>query len=218
MEFNKDFYFLKGKRDIMLSMKPHLIYARQYWQTLVQPGDTVVDATIGNGHDTAFLIHLLQGKGALIGYDIQSQAIAQTEKKLKEFPEELTKIISLKLKSHECIEEKNVKLIVYNLGYLPGSGNKLFTTKCPTTLQSIKNGLSSLSRGGAISITCYPGHEEGAKELVAVLDFLKTLPSEKWQFHHHVWLKVYANDVKKLPHSHCYLAPSLIWLQSLPDA
>jgi hypothetical protein len=192
-------------------MKPHLIYARHYWQRVVQPGDTVIDATIGNGHDTFFLAHLLHGKGALIGYDIQLQAIEQTTKRLEGLPSSLNQIITLKKQSHIQFEERNIKLIVYNLGYLPG-GNKSITTKCAITLQSIQNGLASLSLNGAISITCYPGHEEGAREQATIIDFLKTLPTEKWEICHHIWLKACSQT------SNCFLSPSLIWLQSLHNA
>ena len=55
------------------------------------------------------------------------------------------------------------KLIVYNLGYLPGS-DKLLTTKTSSTLLSVEKALSLIAPNGAISITCYPGHEEGKKE------------------------------------------------------
>ena len=185
-------------------MKPHLEYARAYWEKLVCPGDILVDATVGNGYDTFFLAQLLKGEGTLIGYDIQPQALLNTQKKLYELPEHLSKIITLKLHSHVHIEEKNIKLIVYNLGYLP-SGNKAITTLTESTLQSLQNGQKRLLPGGGISIVCYPGHQEGYKEQATLLEFLKTLPKEKWQICHHQWLN--------RP-----LAPSLIWMQSVPGA
>lgn len=36
---------------------------------VVQPGDTVVDATLGNGHDTLMLCELVGETGRVIGFD-----------------------------------------------------------------------------------------------------------------------------------------------------
>ena len=41
---------------------------------VVQPGDTVVDATLGNGHDTLMLCELVGETGRVIGFDIQPDA------------------------------------------------------------------------------------------------------------------------------------------------
>jgi len=190
-------------------MKPHIVCAQQYWKKVVHPGDTLIDATVGNGYDTLFLARLLQGKGFLIGYDIQKAALEETKKRLEQkLPTEFSRIISLKLQSHAEFdhEQKNIKLIVYNLGYLPGGNNKSITTKCSTTLKSIENGLRVLSvPGGAISVTCYPGHEEGAKEQAAMIDFIKKLSPDKWLVRHHL----FKDDSN--------LAPSLIWIQSISE-
>jgi len=48
----------------------------------VKEGDTVVDATCGNGNDTAFLASLVGENGRVFGFDIQDKAIANTTKKL----------------------------------------------------------------------------------------------------------------------------------------
>ena len=169
-------------------MKPHLTYAHNYWKNLVRPGDLIIDATVGNGYDTLFLASLLQGQGQLIGYDIQEKALDQTQERLRVLPEHEREIVFLKCQSHAHFDEVNVQLIVYNLGYLPG-GNKELTTQMETTLQSLKNALRIVRRGGAISITCYPGHAEGYKEQGAILDYLQTLPSAQWNICFHQWLR-----------------------------
>jgi len=185
-------------------MKPHLTLAHHYWKYHVQPGDRVIDATMGNGHDLFFLAQLLQGQGQVIGYDIQPEALAQTQKRLEKLPGNWRSIVELRLQSHETFFETGIKLIVYNLGYLPG-GNKAFTTLAESTIQSLQNGMKSLSDQGAISITCYPGHEEGAREQILILDFLKTLSSQHWDICHHVWVNRPA-------------APTWIWIRALPHA
>src|ERR1700733_2746592 len=160
-------------------MKPHLEYAHLYWERIVRPGSVVIDATVGNGNDTLYLARLLKGEGKLIGYDIQSQAIEQTKKRLEELSEEQAKIVILKLQSHAGFEEEFAQLIVYNLGYLP-RGDKSLTTKRDTTLQSIQCALNILTCDGAISITCYSGHPEGAREEDAIVAYLKNLSSKRW--------------------------------------
>ncbi|MFZ0566112.1 MAG: class I SAM-dependent methyltransferase [Chlamydiales bacterium] len=167
--------------------KPHIDLARLYWQKWVSPGDKVIDATVGNGHDTLFLAKLLKGKGKLIGYDIQPQAIAQTKKRLESLSENERSIVSLHLMSHSQFSESGVKLIVYNLGYLPG-GDKSITTLAETSLDSLKAALPILAPSGKISMTCYPGHPEGKREEAALFDYLKTLSSHEWDVGYHQWL------------------------------
>jgi predicted methyltransferase len=186
-----------------LLRKPHLTTAQFAWKQLIHPADRVIDATIGNGYDTYFLAKLLQGQGELIGYDIQPQALVQTQKRLEALPPSWRQNIHLKLQSHAALSETNVKLIVYNLGYLP-RGDKKITTQRTSTLQSIGCAMQSLAPGGAISITCYPGHPEGALEQEGLVAFLQTLPSNQWDVYHHVWL--YPNR---------RLTPSWIWIQAV---
>lgn len=49
---------------------------------VVQPGDTVVDATLGNGHDTLMLCELVGETGRVIGFDIQPDAVERTRERL----------------------------------------------------------------------------------------------------------------------------------------
>ena len=44
----------------------------------VQSGDTVIDATLGNGHDTVMLAELVGEGGHVIGFDIQPDAVDRT--------------------------------------------------------------------------------------------------------------------------------------------
>ena len=45
---------------------------------VVLPGDTVVDATAGNGHDTVFLARLAGPSGQVHAFDVQEEAIRAT--------------------------------------------------------------------------------------------------------------------------------------------
>jgi hypothetical protein len=81
----------------------------------------------------------------------------------------------------------SIKLIVYNFGYLPG-GDKTLTTRVETSLESVNNAQALLLPGGAISLTCYPGHEEGALEEKALLDYCSNLDPRQWSCCHHRWI------------------------------
>lgn len=162
-----------------LFQKP-LHLAHHLWDLLLKEGDIVIDATCGNGKDSLVLASLLEKKGgtSLICIDIQEKALSNTESLLKEKIPSFFSKIQFILGSHETLPLSVPKLIVYNLGYLPG-GDKTFTTQTSSTLASIQNGLSLLPPGGALSITCYPGHPEGRSEQEALLVFLSSLyPAE----------------------------------------
>ena len=168
-------------------MKSTLI-AHSYWEKLIKPGDVVIDATLGNGYDTLFLAKLLKGDGQLIGYDIQKNAIENTLALLKKnLQKEELECITLKHASHEFFEVPFAKLIVYNLGYLPG-GDKTITTHAETTLNSIKDACRILQEGGAVSVMCYVGHEEGAEEYEKLFTYFSSLPPEKFLVCHHQWI------------------------------
>ncbi len=138
----------------------------------------MVDATLGAGKDALRVARLLQGEGKLICYEIQQEAIERAQKTLSELSDAERDIITIKHASHAPIVEQNVSLVIYNLGYLPG-GDKTITTRCETTLESIKSALLAIKEEGAISITCYPGHAEGAREEALLLKFFETL-DKKW--------------------------------------
>ena len=152
---------------------------RLFCEMITQKGDLLVDATVGNGHDTLFLAELAcKHNGFVIGFDIQQKAIESTKKRVEGFSN-----VSLILGSHtefaRYLKPNTVGLIVYNLGYLP-SGEKSITTLASTTLQSIRSGLDLLREGGGIAVTCYSGHPEGVKEIEALKGFLHTLDPKKF--------------------------------------
>lgn len=168
----------------------HLDIAHMFWQKIVQPGDTVIDATAGNGHDSLFLagLALNDPAGRLIAFDIQKSALENTKERLKDFPEAQ---IALYQMCHSRISEvaspKSVKLIAFNLGYLPG-GDKSLTTRTSSTLIAITAALDLIAPGGLISITCYPGHAEGLVEEHAILPFCKALDPKVWSVSSHTFI------------------------------
>ena len=179
------------------SASPHLFLAKELWKNFLQFSDIAIDATCGNGNDTLFLAGLC----TVIGIDIQPVAIQSTADLL----ERHGKKALLQRLSHEHLDQLPLphppKLIVYNLGYLP-RGDKTLTTKVETTLASVKKGLDLLAPAGALSITCYPGHEEGAKEEKKLLEWATQLGSDRYLVCHHTWLNRKG-------------APSLLWISAL---
>ena len=58
--------------------------AREVILRAVEPGDTVVDATMGNGHDTQMLCETVGPGGRVYAFDVQAQAVEETRKRLRE--------------------------------------------------------------------------------------------------------------------------------------
>jgi len=170
----------------------HLKLAHEYWKELLRPGDLAVDMTVGNGHDTLVLAQLLP-EGQVIGFDIQEQAIEATRKRVAGYDVQLIHGSHTQLKNTKL--PCPPRLVVYNLGYLPG-GNKSITTMTEITLESLDIALKLVSADGAISVMCYPGHEEGKREYEAVLSWVKTL-----------------NGVEVKHHPGSERRPSLVWVR-----
>ena len=50
---------------------------------IVQKGDVVIDATMGNGYDTIYLGNLVGENGKVYAFDVQEEAIKSTKKKVE---------------------------------------------------------------------------------------------------------------------------------------
>lgn len=187
-----------------LLLKSHLDVARSYFCNLLEENDIIIDATCGNGQDTLFLAKACP-TATIYAIDILPNAIDLTKAHLnKNLPQEQLKKIHLINCCHsnfpEAISPSSVKLIVYNLGYLPGFGNKKLTTMVKTTVESLKKALPLIKKGGSISISLYPGHVEGENEFNALIEITKDLNPKEWNVCLHQWI----NRFK---------APSLLFIQ-----
>jgi len=173
-------------------IQSHLKLAHQYWNAFLKKGDHVIDATCGNGHDSLALAQMVlnEKSGGLLCIDIQQKALDAAKLHLnKNLPFSHFKRISYLLGCHSTFPSLSEapRLIVYNLGYLPG-GDKSVVTTTSKTLKSLERSLEILPPGGALSITCYSGHEEGEKEEEEVLSFARSLSKDDYQVCHHRWL------------------------------
>ena len=158
--------------------------AAEMQERIIRPGDTVVDATLGNGHDACRLASLVGPQGKLIGFDIQRQAIESSRARLREAGlEERSELCQT---GHEHMAEyvtQPVRCVVFNLGWLPG-GDKSVTTRWTTTEKAISAAMQLVVPLGIITICAYPGHEEGDVERAHLTQWLASLPPQAWNVLH----------------------------------
>ena len=146
---------------------------------LIKPGDTVIDATAGNGNDTLKLCQAVGKDGRVYAFDIQKAALENTQKRLTEANMDNYVLI---LDSHANIGRyvsAPVKAAVFNLGYLPG-GDHSIHTNAQTTSQAISAALELISADGFVSVCIYYGKNSGTMEKDGILDFLKQLDPKKY--------------------------------------
>lgn len=155
--------------------------AQTSWKNHLRPGDWVLDATAGNGHDTLFLARAVAPKGTVFALDIQESALRITRNNLE--AAHLLDPVVLIHGDHARMEallpveaQGKLALICFNLGYLPG-GSRLAVTNCVSTLYALQASLEWLSPAGLLSVIAYRGHPGGEAEAEAVGDFFKQLPS-----------------------------------------
>ena len=156
-------------------MKRPLEMAHDFLAQVITQEDIVVDATMGNGHDTLFLAKLAK---QVYSFDIQKQALEKTSQRLQEAG--LTNV-ELILQGHETVDQfvREVKAAIFNLGYLP-SADKSIITQPQTTLDALDKLCHMLVKGGRIAIMIYYGHEGGDIEKDAVMDFVSQLPQQEY--------------------------------------
>lgn len=159
-----------------------LTFSHTLLSNTINPGDSVIDATVGNGKDTVLLAKLVGSLGKVYGFDIQEQAIQKTKEKL--LLTGLLPQVELHRQGHETVgnfldDQTLIGGAIFNLGYLPKS-DKSIITKSDTTLKAISAILPKLRVGALMVIVVYYGHEGGQEEKDAVLDFVTKLPQTEY--------------------------------------
>lgn len=153
--------------------------AHDFIRRYVKPGAFCIDATAGKGRDTDLLCRLVGEEGRVLAFDIQPQAIRQTQELLE--TEGLTNA-RLLLDSHSNMEryaeQASVDCIVFNFGRLPGGNPEIFTTEA-TSIPAIEAGLRLLKPGGVMSLSIYYGGPNGYAERDALLAYLASLDDRK---------------------------------------
>lgn len=147
--------------------------------------EVLVDATAGNGKDALFLAQNSNTNAELWLFDIQTQALKASADLLSSA--DIDKNVHYIEDNHAHIDKhihKTIDIIMFNLGYLPGS-DRTVTTDAQNTLIAIDKSMKLLKPGGIITIVAYPGYPTGKIEMEHVCEYLARL--DQRQFTVAVW-------------------------------
>ena len=151
-----------------------LIEAHAILASLISKNDVVVDATMGQGHDTYFLSKIAK---EVYAFDIQETALEKTKALTKDQSN-----VHLIHDSHEHMFSymDDAKGYIFNLGYLP-TADKTITTHAHTTINTLNQIILRLKKDDFIQMIVYRGHQEGMIEHEAINDWLKSLNKRAYQ-------------------------------------
>lgn len=157
-----------------------LSLCKEYLNKVIKEGDTVIDATCGNGYDTLFLRNKVGKAGKVFGFDIQQVALDNTMSLLLE--NGVSDGVYLNLASHSELDKyvkEEVKAVVFNLGYLPKGNHSIMTTP-ETTIVAIEKSLELLSDEGIIAVIIYHGGDSGFHERDELIKYFERLNNKKF--------------------------------------
>lgn len=166
---------------------------------VVQEGDIVVDATMGNGNDTLFLSKLVGDAGKVYAFDIQPLAIENTRKCLEAAG--VAHRAELIMDGHQNMDQyvpKGIRTVMFNLGYLP-KGDHNIGTRAESTIAAIEKSLELLCKEGIIMIVVYYGGDSGFEEKNTVMEYFKSLDCRKYS----VLVQDFVNQVNCPPIAVC---------------
>ena len=157
--------------------RPLTAVAHEAVREALRPGETAVDATVGNGFDTVFLAETVGPAGRVVGFDVQAAAVEGTRRRLAAAG---LAHVELRHESHAAIAGRvagPIAAAMFNLGYLP-RGDRAVVTRPESTLAALRAALALLRPGGVATVLCYRGHDGGPEEAAAVRELLAALPEE----------------------------------------
>ncbi|QDT35653.1 class I SAM-dependent methyltransferase [Stratiformator vulcanicus] len=150
----------------------------------LRPGDTVIDATVGNGYDTLFLAEGVGGDGNVYGFDIQLDALKAAGQLLEEAGYQNVRLYQ---SSHSRLRSElppdldgRISVVMFNLGYLPGGDHGIVTTR-DSTLPAISQSFQLLKPAGLLSVIAYTGHSGGREETIALEEHFASMDLDSVQ-------------------------------------
>lgn len=138
-----------------------------------------VDATCGNGGDTAFLCRLVGPEGRVLGFDIQPEAITSTRARLEKQGLTAELICDSHANLLQYVRPGTADIVMFNLGWLPGADHSVFST-ADSSIPALEAALAALRTGGVLSAILYSGRVIGTDEKQSILGWLRALPLEKY--------------------------------------
>ena len=138
-----------------------------------------VDATCGNGGDTAFLCRLVGPEGRVLGFDIQPEAITSTRARLEKQGLTAELICDSHANLLQYVRPGTADIVMFNFGWLPGADHSVFST-ADSSIPALEAALAALRAGGVLSAILYSGRVIGTDEKQSILGWLRSLPLEKY--------------------------------------
>ena len=168
-------------------LQSHLSLAHSLWRATLQQGDVAVDATAGVGHDAAILASLVGPGGTLHALDVDAAALEACAERVRD--EANAACLRISAQSHAApppgLAPRSATVVAFNLGFLPTRARSDAappTTDAETTVEALASwALGAVKPGGHVSLAVYPGHDQGAREAVALRAFAERLPSSAWR-------------------------------------
>ena len=137
-----------------------------------------VDATCGNGGDTAFLCQRVPD-GRVLGFDIQPEAITSTRARLEKQGLTAELICDSHANLLQYVRPGTADIVMFNFGWLPGADHSVFST-ADSSIPALEAALAALRTGGVLSAILYSGRVIGTDEKQSILGWLRALPLEKY--------------------------------------
>lgn len=135
----------------------------------------IMDATCGQGYDCLYLTQGMDESAELVAFDIQQAALELTRTLLEEHGlADRVRLYNDSFVNFERYINQPLDLVVFNLGYLPGT-NKKITTGVADLQSTLPRLLNMLNLNGVIGIVSYRGHSEGLTEYLWLQDYLSQL-------------------------------------------
>lgn len=155
--------------------------SKHFLELFICKGDCVIDATAGNGNDTLFLSKLVGNDGQVFSFDIQKEAIINTQLLLSKHNVSNVILYHCSNENVDIYVKEKIKGAMFNLGYLPNGKNKNIITSEKNTIVSLKKIVLLLLTGGIISVICYRAHNGGEQEYNLLLEYLKELDNKQFE-------------------------------------
>ena len=171
-------------------LQSHLSLAHSLWRATLRQGDIAVDATAGVGHDASVLASLVGPSGTLHALDVDAAALEACAQRVRdEAGETNAACLRTSAQSHAApppgLAPRSATVVAFNLGFLPTRARSDAappTTDAETTVEALASwALGAVKPGGHVSLAIYPGHDQGAREAVALRAFAERLPSSAWR-------------------------------------